>query len=130
MKTSKKNGKKAGESFSTEQLDSALMLVVDTFERASCQFFLLDETAKSIVKDGSLKGGAIKVGVKISSLTKEALSALNAVLDELFIEVDGDGRNIDSQWLTANKSWGTNRFEELRNKVKKKQNKKKILKIN
>jgi hypothetical protein len=116
MTTSKKNGKKAGKSsskiYSREHLDRALIGVLDIFERASCPFFLLGETARSIVEDGALDGSEIEIGIKAQHATKEALSALNTVLSDLELL-------IANNWEIQDKGWGTGHFIETRNTAKK-----------
>lgn len=108
-KTSQKNGTTVG--LSSDQLNQAMQELTDIFERAVCQFVLLDETARSIVKDGKVKGKRLDIGVKWNHLTVEVLSTLNSVLTEL--KLFGD-----DYFAIAEKSWGTRKFEPVRDKLK------------
>lgn len=96
---------------SSERMDGALMALFDIFERASCPFILLGETARSIVKDGKLKGEKLEVGVTYKHATKEVFSALNTVVEQMALDLD-DG------WEDQESGWGTRKFEEKRDKVK------------
>lgn len=110
-KTLKKNGKTPGQTF---ELNQAMQELTDIFERATCQFILLGETARSILKDGSVKGDKLEVGIKWTQLTQEVLSALNSVLPEKGLWIDlGDGGE------TPERNCGTKVFAKLRDRVKK-----------
>ena len=110
MKTSTKSGKKVGKSFSSDKLDAALMSLFDVFEKAACPFFLLGETARSILKDGKLNGEYLEVGIYDRWATAEVLSALNTVVNLLALETD-------EGWENQERGWGAKVFREKRDKV-------------
>lgn len=71
------------------KLHKALMFIEDILERAVCPYFILRDTAKSIVDSGELKGKDITVGILKKYITKEVLWTFKSLLKDIKLTDNG-----------------------------------------
>ena len=70
---------KTDKSLPSEELESALMYAMDTFDAAQLEFFLMGKTAEQIYKGEWLQGNKIELGVKSNWLSTHILDMLKIV---------------------------------------------------
>ena len=71
-------------SFSTEQLDKALLDTFDLMERCKLEnnYLVLGDTAKCLFEGKELEGNKIEVGIEKRYLTRETLTTLRMYADK------------------------------------------------
>lgn len=70
--------------FTTDQLNEALYHLVDVCDRCLIPFVLLNETARSIIQDNSLKGERVSIGVREADMTGGAKSTLKTLASSTY----------------------------------------------